>query len=81
MRIASVDDVLNGLVYHLHDDVVAHEGSAIHDAFDALAEFGLVGNFFAQQIARRDMIQFIFSHEEVALRAFASTGSTKKNDI
>ena len=67
----------NGVVNHFDDNVVADQSASIHDAFDTLAQFCLVGDFFTQQIASRDMVQIVFFDQKVRLSALAGTGSPK----
>ena len=71
----------NGLVDHFDDDVVAHETAGVHDVFDAFSEFGLVDNFFAQQVAGRNVVEIVFLNEQVALGTFACTRSAEKDYV
>ena len=70
-----------GVVDHLDHDVIAHQLSGIHDALDAFAQLRLVGNLLAQQVARRDVRQTVFLHDEVALGAFAGPRRSENNNI
>ena len=67
----------DGFVHHLDNNVVAHQAAFVHNALDTLAELGLIGNFLAEKVAGRYMGEAVMLNYEVALGAFAGTGSTE----